>query len=65
MNEEPAPRTLLEDLLDLQQAFFGMITPADSLGPLAIVRSTLFRRWPSVDTMRLFEPSISKNSPFR
>ena len=42
-----------------------MITPADSLGPLAIVRSTLLRRCPSVETMRLFEPSLSKNTPFR
>jgi hypothetical protein len=42
-----------------------MITPADSLGPPAIVRSTLLNRWPSVDTIRLLEPSLSKNTPFR
>ena len=45
--------------------FLGMITPADSLGPLGIVRSTLLSRWPSVDTIRHFEPSLSKNTPLR
>src|SRR3712207_8108853 len=42
--------------------FFGMITPADSFGPPAIVRSTLLSRWPSVETMRLDRKSTRLNS---
>jgi hypothetical protein len=42
-----------------------MMTPAESFGPLGIVRSTLLRRWPSVETMRALEPSLSKNTPLR
>jgi hypothetical protein len=38
---------------------------AIAFGPLAIVRSTLLGRWPSVETIRLLDPSLSKNTPSR
>jgi hypothetical protein len=36
-----------------------------SLGPLGIVRSTLLSRWPSVDTIRHFGPTLSENTLLR
>src|ERR1043166_1646892 len=48
----PCSRTFLIS----SRPFFGMMTPAESFGPLGIVRSTLLRRWTSVETMRALEP---------